>query len=174
MKHPLMGRFAPLATYRSAFGVTVRANANAPAPRSRRVQSVGTLTLTRKLAGLNERSQMRKIATLLTLSVGFLLGSRAGRAPWDRFIGTIAWVRESRFVSRPIDATAEKLSEIVRRRGTAIADRAADVTYARISRIGQRRAAIEARIVGVDVDDLPEAAVLNPTPHLDRASAPTA
>lgn len=89
---------------------------------------------------------MRKIATLLTFGLGFLLGSRAGRKPYEKFMGVIHKMRQTKVVSRPIESTADRVSGLVRDRGVAIADKVADATYRGIVGVGTAPVVIEARI----------------------------
>lgn len=95
--------------------------------------------------------QMRKIATLLTFGVGFLLGSKAGHKPYEKFMGVMGRLRQTKVVARPIESTADRVSGAVRDRGIAIADKVADATYRSIA--GSGPVVIEARLVDVNKED---------------------
>ena len=90
---------------------------------------------------------MRKLATLFIFGLGFLLGSKAGRAPYDKFKAIVGRIRQTKAVSKPIESTADKISGAVRSKGVELADRAADATYNRITGLGNTPVVIEARIV---------------------------
>lgn len=89
---------------------------------------------------------MRKIFTLLTFGLGFLLGSKAGRKPYDKFMEVMHKIRQTNIVSRPIEATANKAADMVRSRGNAMTDHWADATYRSIAGSGP---SVEAQVIDV-------------------------
>lgn len=76
---------------------------------------------------------MSKIGTILTLGLGFLLGSKAGPKPYQAVKGLASKIRHTNVVSRPIEATANQAAEMVRERGIAMTDKVADATYRSIA-----------------------------------------
>ncbi len=76
---------------------------------------------------------MKKIFTLLTFGIGFLVGSRAGRGPYEKFLGWMRKLRHTKVVATPIESAADRASNLVRARGQAITDHMADATYRRIA-----------------------------------------
>ena len=95
---------------------------------------------------------MKKIGTLLLLALSFLLGSKAGRRPYESFMKLMKKIRRSNFVSKPIEAVADRASNAVRAHGTALADKAADATYTKIANIGDSPTPV---VVEIDVVDEP-------------------
>ncbi len=88
---------------------------------------------------------MKKLRTLLVLGVGFLLGSKVGHGPYDKFMGLMRRLRQTRLVSAPIEATAARVSGAVREKGFQVADRVADATYRGIA--GGGPVVVEARVI---------------------------
>ncbi len=88
---------------------------------------------------------MKKLRMLLVLGVGFLLGSKAGHGPYEKFMGLVHRLRQTKLVSMPIESAATRVSGAVREKGFQVADRVADATYRGIA--GGGPVVVEARIV---------------------------
>lgn len=94
---------------------------------------------------------MRTRLTLAAgLAVGFLLGSKAGPKPYEAFQSGMRWLRGTRVVSVPIEATAHNVSELVRAQGEKMTDRAANSVYQRIAGVGQGPLVVEARVTELE------------------------
>lgn len=92
-----------------------------------------------------------KVALVMGLFTGFLLGSKAGPKPWEAFASGMQRLRRTRLVSRPIEHVADSVSGAVRRSGVAMSDRAADAVHRTI--VGNHPVVIEARITETPVVD---------------------
>ncbi len=88
---------------------------------------------------------MKKLRTLLVLGIGFLLGSKVGHGPYDKFAALMRRLRQTRLVATPIEGAAARVSGAVREKGFQVADRVADATYRSIA--GGGPVVVEARIV---------------------------
>ena len=82
--------------------------------------------------------------------VGFLLGSKAGPKPYKTFRAGMRWLRGTRAVSAPIEATAYNVSELVRSQGEKMTDRAASTVYQKIAGAGKGPLVVEARVTTVE------------------------
>lgn len=87
------------------------------------------------------------------LSVGFLLGSKVGPKPYEMFASAMRSLRNTRLVSRPIEATAERVSGAVRAKGEEMTDRAASSVYNRIAGVGKDPVVIEARVTRIEEEE---------------------
>ncbi len=76
---------------------------------------------------------MKKIGTILTLGIAFLLGSKAGPKPYETVKGLATKLRHTAVVSKPIEGAANHAAEMVRERGMAVTDKMADATYRSIA-----------------------------------------
>ncbi|SPT53596.1 Uncharacterised protein [Actinomyces bovis] len=73
-----------------------------------------------------------KIPFIIGLGAGYVLGTRAGRAQYERIKSAAAHVAESPAVRNRMDAAQAKVSEAVRRQGEAVTDKVADAVKERL------------------------------------------
>ena len=84
------------------------------------------------------------------LAAGFLLGSKAGPAPYEAFASGMRKLRNTRMVAVPIEAAAEQAAGVVRSKGEQLTDRAANSVYRKISGVGKGPLVVEARVTHVE------------------------
>ena len=85
------------------------------------------------------------------LTVGVLLGSKLGPKPYETFASGMRWLRNTRVVSRPIEAAADHASGLVRSKGEELTDRAASSVYRTIVGAGQEPLIVEARVTTAEI-----------------------
>ena len=90
-----------------------------------------------------------KIPFILGLGAGYLLGTRAGRAQYERIKATAVKIVEQPFVRTRVDAAASKVSKIVREQGEAVTDKVADAVKERLFG-AQATSPTETAVVKVD------------------------
>lgn len=67
-----------------------------------------------------------KIPFLIGLGAGYVLGTRAGRAQYERIKATASRVAEQPFVREKVDAATSRASSFVRQQGEVVTDKVAD------------------------------------------------
>lgn len=78
-----------------------------------------------------------KIPFILGLGAGYVLGTRAGRAQYERIKSAATRVAEQPFVRSRVDTASSKASAFVRQQGEAVTDKVADAVKDRL--FGQPR-----------------------------------
>lgn len=92
-----------------------------------------------------------KFGMVLGAGVGYLLGTRAGRARYEQIKDVAGRVRQNKLVAKPLDAAAERVSEAVRRGGEAATDKVVSLVKERMFGSTQSRVEyVDAEIVEVE------------------------
>lgn len=73
-----------------------------------------------------------KIPFILGLGAGYVLGTRAGRAQYERMRSTAFRLIEQPFVRDRVDAASSRANAFVRRQGEAVTDKVADAVKERL------------------------------------------
>lgn len=73
-----------------------------------------------------------KIPFILGLGAGYVLGTRAGRAQYERMRATASRLVDQPFVRSRVDAASSRASAFVRRQGEAVTDKVADAVKERL------------------------------------------
>lgn len=82
-----------------------------------------------------------KIPFILGLGAGYVLGTRAGRAQYERIKATATRLVEQPFVRDRMDSASAKASAFVRQQGEVVTDKVADAVKERLFGGSQRRSA---------------------------------
>ena len=69
-----------------------------------------------------------KIPFILGLGAGYVLGTRAGRAQYERIKTAASKVAEQPFVRTRVDAASSHVKQAVRAQGEAVTEKVADVS----------------------------------------------
>ncbi|WP_194949757.1 YtxH domain-containing protein [Actinomyces trachealis] len=91
-----------------------------------------------------------KIPFIIGLGAGYVLGTRAGRAQYERIKSAAAHLAENPAVRERVDAAQARVSEAVRRQGETVTDKVADAVKDRF--FGPRNEPTVAPIKGSTVD----------------------
>jgi len=75
---------------------------------------------------------MSKLPFVLGLGAGYVLGTRAGRAQYERIKATAKGVAEQPFVRTRVDAAQARVAQAVRQQGEAVTDKVADAVKERL------------------------------------------
>ena len=75
-----------------------------------------------------------KIPFILGLGAGYVLGTRAGRAQYERIKAAATRIVEKPFVRDKVDSASTKASNFVRQQGEAVTDKVADAVKDRLFR----------------------------------------
>ncbi|EFW28386.1 hypothetical protein [Actinomyces sp. oral taxon 171] len=73
-----------------------------------------------------------KIPFILGLSAGYVLGTRAGRAQYERIKTAASKVAEQPFVRTRVDAASSHVKQAVRTQGEAVTEKVADAVKERL------------------------------------------
>lgn len=73
-----------------------------------------------------------KIPFILGLGAGYVLGTRAGRAQYERLKSAATQVMDNPAVRERVDAAQSKVSQVVRRQGEVVTDKVADAVKDRL------------------------------------------
>ena len=73
-----------------------------------------------------------KIPFILGLGAGYVLGTRAGRAQYERIKTAASKVAEQPFVRTRVDAASSHVKQAVRAQGEAVTEKVADVVKERL------------------------------------------
>lgn len=73
-----------------------------------------------------------KFTFVLGLGAGYVLGTRAGRAQYERIKATAGKVAEQPFVREKVDAASTKATEFVRQQGEAVTEKVVDAVKDRL------------------------------------------
>lgn len=73
-----------------------------------------------------------KIPFILGLGAGYVLGTRAGRAQYERMRSTATRLVEQPFVRDRVEAASSRANAFVRRQGEAVTDKVADAVKERL------------------------------------------
>ena len=97
-----------------------------------------------------------KIPFILGLGAGYVLGTRAGRAQYERIKAAATHVAENPAVRERVDAAQARVSEAVRRQGEAVTDKVADAVKERLfgPRAGTVRATSQSSTVNAGTGTL--------------------
>ena len=82
-----------------------------------------------------------KIPFILGLGAGYVLGTRAGRAQYERIKAAATRIVERPSVRNKVDSASTKASNFVRQQGEAVTDKVADALKDRLFRSPAERAA---------------------------------
>lgn len=78
-----------------------------------------------------------KTGLLIGLSVGFVLGARAGRERYEQIRCFALRVRDTPLIATPLDSAGEKVAETVRVKGEEIADAVAEAVKEKLFGVRQ-------------------------------------
>ena len=92
-----------------------------------------------------------KIPFILGLGAGYVLGTRAGRAQYERLKSAATRVTESPAVRERVDAAQSRLHDVVRQQGEVVTDKVADAVKERL--FGGPSPASSPSPAAVEVDD---------------------
>ena len=84
------------------------------------------------------------------IGLGAVLGTRAGRAQYERIKTAASRVAEKPFVRNKVDAASDRAGQFVRRQGEAVTDKVADAVKERFFAGPTNRAAAPSPAVHVD------------------------
>ena len=73
-----------------------------------------------------------KLPFVIGLGAGYVLGTRAGRAQYERIKTAASRVAEKPFVRNKVDAASDRAGQFVRRQGEAVTDKVADAVKERL------------------------------------------
>lgn len=73
-----------------------------------------------------------KFGIIVGLGIGYVLGTRAGREKYEAIRTQASRLRRVPLVAKPMDAAAERVSELVRAQGEAVTDKVADAIKERL------------------------------------------
>ncbi|CAM3125987.1 hypothetical protein ACSL103130_12085 [Actinomyces slackii] len=73
-----------------------------------------------------------KLPFLIGLGAGYVLGTRAGRAQYERIKATATRVTEQPFVRERMDAASARVGRAVRSQGEAVAEKVAEAVKERL------------------------------------------
>ena len=91
-----------------------------------------------------------KIPFILGLGAGYVLGTRAGRAQYERIKAAATRIVERPSVRNKVDSASTKASNFVRQQGEAVTDKVADAVKERFFAGPTNRAAAPSPAVHVD------------------------
>ncbi|MBO3723484.1 YtxH domain-containing protein [Actinomyces bowdenii] len=91
-----------------------------------------------------------KIPFIIGLGAGYVLGTRAGRAQYERIKATASRVAEQPYVREKVDAASARVGQAVRAQGEAVTEKVADAVKERLFGSSRSTAAPAAP---VQVDD---------------------
>lgn len=91
-----------------------------------------------------------KLPFIIGLGAGYVLGTRAGRAQYERIKAAAARVAEKPFVRDRVDAASAKAGEFARRQGEVVTDKVADAVKDRLFRGPSNREEQPSTAVRVD------------------------
>ena len=75
-----------------------------------------------------------KLPFVIGLGAGYVLGTRAGRAQYERIKTAASRVAEKPFVRNKVDAASDRAGQFVRRQGEAVTNKVADAVKDRLFR----------------------------------------
>lgn len=73
-----------------------------------------------------------KTGILIGVSIGYVLGTRAGRERYEQIRANASKLRRFPIVARPLDAAGQKMSDLVRAGGEQVTDKVADAVKERL------------------------------------------
>lgn len=91
-----------------------------------------------------------KIPFIIGLGAGYVLGTRAGRAQYERIKATASRVAEQPYVRQKMDAASARVGQAVRAQGEAVTEKVADAVKERLFGAPSHRAAAPDAPVQVD------------------------
>ena len=91
-----------------------------------------------------------KIPFVLGLGAGYILGTRAGRAQYERIKAAATRVAEQPFVREKVDSASAKATSFARQQGEALTDKMVDAVKERLFGGPTQRPATPAQPVEVD------------------------
>jgi hypothetical protein len=75
------------------------------------------------MEGAREETQkMKKLLLLVGVGVGFILGSRAGKEPYQRLENTLRELSGRPEVKQAVDAASEKMEDLADKAGAKVSD----------------------------------------------------
>lgn len=87
----------------------------------------------------------KKLTLAVGLGAGFLLGSKAGPQYYEGFKNTLVRIRNTKLVSRGVEAVADRAADTVRIQGFAASEKAANAVHRKI--MGPQTLMVEAEVV---------------------------
>ena len=94
-----------------------------------------------------------KLPFIIGLGAGYVLGTRAGRAQYERMKTAASRVAERPFVKDKVDAASTRAGQFMRKQGEVVTDKVADAVKARLFRGPADSAASSSPARAVRVDD---------------------
>ena len=82
-----------------------------------------------------------KLPFIIGLGAGYVLGTRAGRAQYERMKTAASRVAERPFVKDKVDAASTRAGQFMRKQGEVVTDKVADALKDRLFRSPAERAA---------------------------------
>lgn len=73
-----------------------------------------------------------RLPFIVGLGAGYVLGTRAGRAQYERIKAAAAKVTEQPYVREKVDAASTRATEFVREQGSAVTDKVVDAVKERV------------------------------------------
>ncbi|MDO4900141.1 YtxH domain-containing protein [Actinomyces sp.] len=92
-----------------------------------------------------------KLPFIIGLGAGYVLGTRAGRAQYERIKASATRLVEQPFVRDRVNAASSRASSFVRRQGEVVTDKVADAVKERL--FGTPSAAPSSSASSITVDD---------------------
>ena len=94
-----------------------------------------------------------KLPFIIGLGAGYVLGTRAGRAQYERMKTAASRVAERPFVKDKVDAASTRAGQFMRKQGEVVTDKVADAVKDRLFRGPADSAASPSPARAVRVDD---------------------
>ncbi len=94
-----------------------------------------------------------KLPFIIGLGAGYVLGTRAGRAQYERMKTAASRVAERPFVKDKVDAASTRAGQFMRKQGEVVTDKVADAVKDRLFRGPADSAASSSPARAVRVDD---------------------
>ncbi|KGF02914.1 hypothetical protein [Actinomyces urogenitalis] len=91
-----------------------------------------------------------KIPFILGLGAGYVLGTRAGRAQYERIKAAATRVAEQPFVREKVDSASAKATSFARQQGEALTDKVVDAVKERLFGAPAQQPAAPAQPIEVD------------------------
>ncbi|MCI7456871.1 MAG: YtxH domain-containing protein [Actinomyces urogenitalis] len=91
-----------------------------------------------------------KIPFILGLGAGYVLGTRAGRAQYERIKAAAARVAEQPFVREKVDSASAKATSFARQQGEALTDKVVDAVKERLFGAPAQQSTAPAQPIEVD------------------------
>ncbi len=96
-----------------------------------------------------------KFGLVVGAGIGYIFGTRAGRERYEQIKTAASKLRQSSFVSQPMDAASQRISDAVRRGGEAATDKVVGIIKERVFGTPTTHPRyVDVEVVEIDDDDL--------------------